>query len=123
MSQGATLGSVAPYLSSPGIVYLAGRGLALETLTVNLISSFLIGPSFTVSEPGGRLPAGLATRQLVLTRFCGGFTTFSVFSLETVPPVQRGDLGQALLMVAASVCLWLFAVWLRARAGIRLNQG
>lgn len=118
---GASLGSVARYLGSLGMVYLLGTGFAWGTLTVNVVGSFLIGLYATLTEPDGRLMAGPAMRQFVLAGFCGGFTTFSIFSLENLLLVERGAVGLAGINVVVSVALWLLAVWIGYRIAARLN--
>ena len=119
---GASLGSVARYLGSLGALHLLGPGFAWGTLAVNVLGSFLIGLYSTLTEPDGRLMASPATRQFVLAGFCGGFTTFSIFSLETLLLVERGAFALAAINVAVSVILWLLAVWLGYRIGVRMNR-
>ena len=119
---GSSLGALARYLCSLGLVAWLGPGFPLGTLAVNVAGSFLIGLYATLTEPGGRLPARPRTRQFVLTGFCGGFTTFSVFSLETVFLVESRAFDLAALNVGASIVLWLIAVWLGWRLGARLNR-
>jgi CrcB protein len=119
---GASLGSVARYLSSLGTLHLLGPGFAWGTLTVNVLGSLLIGLYSTLTEPDGRLMASPVTRQFVLAGFCGGFTTFSIFSLETLLLVERGAFALAGVNVAVSVILWLLAVWLGYRIGVRMNR-
>jgi fluoride exporter len=119
---GASLGSVARYLCSLGLLHLMGPGFAWGTLAVNVLGSFLIGLYATVTDPGGRLAATPVMRQFVLAGFCGGFTTFSIFSLETVMLAQRGAVTLATASVAVSVVLWLAAVWLGFRMGERMNR-
>jgi CrcB protein len=119
---GASLGSVARYLTSMGMVQWLGPGFPWGTLTVNVAGSFLIGLYATLTEPDGRLMAGPATRQFVLAGFCGGFTTFSVFSLENLLLAESGAYALAAISIAASVILWLLAVWIGYRIGARLNR-
>ncbi|MDP2412060.1 MAG: CrcB family protein [Pseudolabrys sp.] len=119
---GAALGSVARYLCSIGMQVMLGTGFAWGTLTVNVLGSFLIGLYATLTEPDGRLMASAATRQFVLSGFCGGFTTFSIFSLETLLLVERGAFALAAINVAASVILWLLAVWVGYRIGVHINR-
>lgn len=101
---------------------LLGPGFAWGTLTVNVLGSLLIGLYAAAIEPGGRLVVGPAMRQFVLTGFCGGFTTFSIFSLDTLLLVERGSFGLAWINVAASVVLWLLAVWIGYRIGAGMRR-
>jgi fluoride exporter len=118
---GGMLGSVARGLVSLGFLHLMGSGLAWGTLAVNVAGSFLIGLYATLTEPGGRISVSPARRQFVLAGFCGGFTTFSIFSLETFLLAQQGTVGLAALNLGASVVLWMLAVWIGYRIGLRLN--
>lgn len=119
---GAALGSVARALVSVGMHALVGPGFPWGTLAVNVLGSFLIGLYATLSEPDGRLMVSPAKRQFVLAGFCGGFTTFSIFSLETVFLAEHGAWGLAALNVGLSTILWLVAVWIGYRLGLRLNR-
>ena len=118
---GGMLGSVARSLVSLAMLSLMGPGLAWGTLTVNVLGSLLIGLYATLSEPGGRIRASAAQRQFVLAGFCGGFTTFSIFSLETVLLAAQGTPGLAALNIGVSLVLWLLAVWCGYRIGQHLN--
>jgi CrcB protein len=104
---GSGLGAAARYLCSLG----AGAGFPWGTLIVNGLGSFIIGFYATLSEPGGRLFPNPALRHFVLTGFCGGFTTFSMFSLETLRLAQSKSLFFAGANVGVSLILWLFAAW------------
>jgi len=119
---GAAIGSAARVAISLGMQGALGPGFAWGTLTVNVLGSFLIGLYATLTEPDGRLLARPATRQFVLAGFCGGLTTFSIFSLETLFFVAEQRLDLAAIYVIASVALWLVAVWLGYRLGVRLNR-
>jgi fluoride exporter len=119
---GAALGSVARYLCSLGMVHLLGAGFPWGTLTVNVLGSLLIGLYASLTEPGGRVAASPARLQFVLTGFCGGFTTFSIFSLETLLLLQQQSFGRAGFYVGLSLFLWLVAVWIGHRIGARMNR-
>lgn len=119
---GAALGSLARALVSLWLLALLGPAFPWGTLAVNVLGSFLIGLYATLSEPGGRLFASPAQRQFVLAGFCGGVTTFSIFSLEVVLLLDRGAAGLAAANVVASVLLWLLAVGAGYRLGRRLNR-
>jgi CrcB protein len=117
---GSVLGGIARYAASLWILPVAGFPLA--TLFVNIVGSFIIGFYGTLSGPDGRLFATVRQRQFVMTGFCGGFTTFSSFSLETVRLLQAGMTHTALLNISISVVTWLFSVWLGHAAASRLNR-
>ena len=119
---GSSLGASARFLCSLGLLAVLGSGFPWGTLAVNVAGSFLIGLYATLTEPGGRLLASPARRQFVLAGFCGGFTTFSIFSLETLFLFEARAFGLAAANVAGSLVLWLIAVWLGYRIGARLNR-
>lgn len=119
---GAALGSVARYLVSLAMLESLGAGFGWGTLAVNVMGSALIGFYATLTEPGGRLQVSPAMRQFVMTGFCGGFTTFSIFSLETLLLVEQREFALGAVTVAGSVALWLVAVWAGYRTGLFLNR-
>ncbi len=122
VAAGGALGSVVRYLCSLGVLALLGPAFPWGTLVVNTAGSFLIGFYATLTEPDGRLFASPATRQFVMAGFCGGFTTFSVFSLETIRLAEAGALGLAGANLLGSVALWLAAVWAGHRLARRINR-
>ncbi|WP_292158545.1 fluoride efflux transporter CrcB [Mesorhizobium sp.] len=122
VSAGTVIGSVLRALASIGTLAWLGPGFPWGTLLVNVIGSFVIGFYATLTGPGGRVFAGTHQRQFVMTGICGGFTTFSMFSLETFSFVQKGDWPMAGLNVGVSITTWLVAVWLGHIAASRLNR-
>jgi len=79
IAAGSVLGGVARYLASLAIQL--DPAFPWATLFVNVTGSFIIGFYSALSGPDGRLFAGARQRQFVMTGFCGGYTTFSTFSL------------------------------------------
>jgi CrcB protein len=107
---GGALGSVARYLVGIYAGRMLGTGFPWGTLFVNITGSFLIGAlaeSFAL-----RWDAQPSTRILLVTGICGGYTTFSAFSLEVVAMIQRGDAAMAALYVVLSVGLSIGALLL-----------
>jgi CrcB protein len=120
VSLGSVLGGVARYLVS--LLLPALSGFPLATLFVNVTGSFIIGFYGTLSGPDGRVFASTRQRQFVMTGFCGGYTTFSAFSLDTLRLLHSGMKYVALLNIAVSVVAWLVAVWLGHLLANRLNR-
>jgi fluoride exporter len=112
---GAAIGGVLRALASLGALQVMGPGFPWGTLLVNGLGSFAIGFYATLTEPGGRVVVSVRQRQFVMTGLCGGFTTFSLFSLETLRLVQLAYVSAAAMNVAASVAVWIVAVWLGHR--------
>ena len=105
---GGGLGSVCRY----GIGNLLARHSAVfpwSTLLVNLLASLLLG-LLTGLSFRGELSA--TYRVLFMAGFCGGFSTFSTFSAETMYLMQDGRFGYALLNVLGSVGMCLGAMYL-----------
>jgi fluoride exporter len=119
---GSALGAVARYVLSVAALHLAGPGLPWGTLTANVAGSLLIGFYATITGPDGRVLAAPATRQFVMAGLLGGFTTFSIFSLETVVMVAEGRAGSALAYVLISLVLWVPAAWAGHGAARYLNR-
>ncbi len=117
---GSVLGGLARYFAS--LLILPISGFPLATLLVNITGSFIIGFYSTLTGPDGRVFATAQQRQFVMTGFCGGFTTFSSFSLDTVRLLRAGMAETAFLNIGVSVVTWLFAVWLGYAVANRLNR-
>lgn len=87
----------------------------LATLLINVTGSFTIG---WLAGEGSPLAAAPTMRLALTVGFCGGFTTFSAFSIETVRLIQRGEIGRAALYAALSVLLSVGA----AALGLALSR-
>ena len=81
-----------------------------STVLINIIGSFIIGFFGTLTVTGSRWAVPESTRIFVMVGLCGGFTTFSSFSLQTFDLLRSGAWGRALLNVGLSVLLCLGAV-------------
>jgi len=92
------------------------------TLFVNATGSLLIGFYAALTGPDGRLMARLEHRQFVMTGFCGGYTTFSAFSLETFNLLHTGMKITALAYILASIVCWMVSVWLGHMLASRYNR-
>lgn len=106
---GGALGSVARYWVATWAAPVS-QAAPWGTIGINIAGSFVIGFFGALTLQGGRLPAPDSMRLFVMVGFCGGFTTFSSFSLQTLDLLRAGAWGRALLNVAASVLLCLAAV-------------
>jgi fluoride exporter len=116
---GGMLGSLARYLAS--LLIPAVAGFPWATLFVNVTGSFIIGFYSTLSGPDGRVFASTRQRQFVMTGFCGGFTTFSAFSLQTLELARQSHWLEAGGNIVLSVVLCLLAVWLGHVAAAALS--
>ena len=106
---GGALGSVARYLAGIGIGRIVGLGFPWGTLIINIAGSFLIG--LFIELFALRLNLSQPLRVLITVGFCGGFTTFSTFSLESWLLVERGQMGEAMFYIIASVGLSVMALF------------
>jgi fluoride exporter len=119
---GSALGGGARYWISGLIADQIGDAFPWGTLLVNVSGSFIIGFFATLTGTDGRILVGSTTRQFVMTGICGGYTTFSSFSLQTLNLARDGEWNQAIANIGLSVMLCLIAVWLGAVFAASLNQ-
>jgi CrcB protein len=118
---GSAIGGVLRFLCSGLIAERIGEVFPWGTLAVNVAGSFVIGFFFTLTGPDGRLLVGAPARQFVMIGLCGGFTTFSSFSLQTLNLARDGDWLRASTNIVGSVVLCLTAVWLGHTAAVAVN--
>jgi fluoride exporter len=100
---------------------LVGETFPWGTLLINVLGSFVIGFFGTLTGPDGRLFVASTGRQFVMVGICGGFTTFSSFSLQTLSLINDGEWLSASGYVAGSVALCLIAVWAGYVLALGLN--
>lgn len=113
VAAGSAIGGVARYLLT---ILAQPRDVAfpLGTLVVNVLGCLLIGVFAQFAFSTGRLSDEL--RVFLMSGFCGGFTTFSTFSFESIELFQAGAWSRAMLYVAVSITLGLGAVTAGAAA-------
>lgn len=118
---GSALGGMARYACQSLAANWFGQIFPWGTLVVNVAGSFVIGFFATLTGPDGRVLVPGNARLFVMVGVCGGFTTFSSFSLQTLSLAQDGEFVRAGLNVGASVVLCLVSVWLGHVAAMAVN--
>ncbi|HTZ81074.1 MAG TPA: fluoride efflux transporter CrcB [Stellaceae bacterium] len=118
---GGALGSIARFWISGFVATRVGEAFPWGTLVANVTGSFVIGFIATLTGPDGRWLASTAMRQFLMIGICGGYTTFSSFSLQTLTLAQDGEWLWAAGNILISVALCLLAVWLGHVAAASLN--
>lgn len=118
---GSALGGMARYGLGLVATALWGSTFPWGTLIINGLGSFVIGLFNTATLPEARFPVHADMRLFVMVGLCGGFTTFSSFSLQTLSLMQEGEWGRAAANVLLSVALCLAAVWAGHAAGALLD--
>ena len=109
---GGALGTGARFWISGFIAERAGEFFPLGTLVVNVSGSFIVGFYAGVTDPQGFFLVSPRFREFFMIGVCGGYTTFSSFSLQTLDLARDGDWLKALLNTLLSFGCCLAAVWL-----------
>ena len=112
---GSALGGAGRYWCFGLVARHFGETLPWGTLVVNVLGSFVVGFA-------DALLASTPARQLVMSGLCGGYTTFSSFSLQTLTLARDGKWVGAGANIGASVVTCLLSVWLGHIAGVALNH-
>jgi CrcB protein len=108
---GGALGSMARFWLAIAVAEKLGPQFPWGTILINIVGSFVIGFFATFTGPGGRVIASFNARAFVMVGICGGFTTFSAFSLQTLDLARDSRWLQAGGNVVLSVVACLLAVW------------
>ncbi|MFN8240408.1 MAG: fluoride efflux transporter CrcB [Bacteroidales bacterium] len=107
---GGFLGSVARYFVSRLNLAPVSVSIPVGTLLVNITGSLLIGLLMGLSERSAIMTT--EARLFLMTGLCGGFTTFSSFTMENLTMLHNGQFLPIILYTALSIVLGFVAVWL-----------
>jgi fluoride exporter len=108
---GSALGGMARYGLSGFVANRIGETFPWGTLVVNVSGALIIGLLAALVAPGSALPGDESVRQFAIIGICGGYTTFSSFSLQTLNLARDGEWGRVFGNIAASVAFCILAVW------------
>lgn len=110
IAAGSALGGVARYSLQLLLLKLYPGPFPTGTFLVNLTGCFLIGLFFSLAERAGAISQ--EAKLFLTTGFCGGYTTFSTFSVEGLSLLRSNEMFYFVLYTAGSVLLGLFMTWL-----------
>ena len=116
---GGAVGSLLRYLIGGAVQRMSAGGFPIGTMFVNISGCFLIG---ILLRQFLNMQISPELRALLIVGFCGGFTTFSTFSGETLGLIEGGEYGRATGYVVLSVGLCLIATFAGMTA-VRLIEG
>lgn len=119
---GGALGTFGRYFISV-IALPISRQMPWGTILINVAGSFIIGFVGTLTLASGRFPISENMRLFIMVGFCGGFTTFSSFSLQTLDLLRSGAITRAAMNVVVSVVLCVGAVALGHVIAAQFNAG
>lgn len=119
---GSALGGVARYWSYGFAARYLGQTFPWGTLAVNVLGCSFIGWFAAMTGPDGRWLVATPVRQFVMVGICGGFTTFSTFSLETLNLTRDGQWFRAGANIFSSVAFCLLGVWAGHAAATWWNE-
>ncbi len=119
---GGAIGTLARYVISV-LALPFSRELPWGTIIINITGSFLIGFFGTLTLASGRYPVSENFRIFVMVGFCGGYTTFSSFSLQTLDLLRAGAFGRAAVNIVGSVVVCILAVAAGHALGACFNGG
>lgn len=113
---GGATGSVLRFLCQKWISSISNLSFPLGTFLVNIAGCFLIGVLFSFAAKNENISYN--TQLLLMTGLCGGFTTFSAFTLEGMGLLKEDKTGLFLFYIGGSVIIGLLATWI----GIRIAK-
>ena len=118
IAMGGAAGSVLRYVAGGFAQRVAGIGFPIGTLVVNVTGCFLIG---VFAQHYMNTQTHQEMRAMLITGFCGGYTTFSAFSIETVGLIQGGEYQKAAVYTVTSFLLSLTATFAGITAVAKLQ--
>lgn len=119
---GSAIGGMGRYWCSGLVARRVGEVFPWGTIAVNVLGSLVIGFLATWLAADGRMLVAPDTRAFLMIGVCGGYTTFSSFSLETLNLMRDGEWSWAAANILLSVFLCLLAVWLGHVGATALNR-
>jgi CrcB protein len=120
---GSALGGMARFWVSRVVAVAVGEKFPWGTIVINISGSMIIGVLYALTLPDGRLNTPrILVIQLLMVGVCGGYTTFSSFSLQTLTLAHEGQWLWAGGNVIISVAACLIAVWMGFMLGQMLNR-
>jgi CrcB protein len=119
---GGAIGTLARYLVSL-LALPISKELPWGTILINIGGSFIIGFFGTLTLAHGRFPLSDNVRLFVMVGICGGFTTFSSFSLQTLDLLRSGAIIRAMINILVSVVLCVAAVAAGHFLAAQMNGG
>jgi CrcB protein len=118
---GSALGGVARYACQGWAARFISDTFPWGTLLVNIAGCSFIGFFATFTGSDGRVIVGPPMRQFVMVGICGGYTTFSSFSLDALILARDGEWTKAAGYVFGSLLFCLLGVWLGHAAAVAVN--
>jgi fluoride exporter len=103
---GSAIGGISRYLAGRGITAIFNYPFPLGTFLINVAGSLAIGYFIGISSKG---IISQSSHLFLVTGLCGGFTTFSAFSMENMNMLRNGQYGLAITYMAGSVVIGLLA--------------
>lgn len=119
---GSAIGGMGRYWCNGLVTARLGPEFPWGTILVNVAGSLIIGVAAALSASIDRSWLGPDARAFIMVGFCGGYTTFSAFSLQTLDLLNNGEWIRAGGNILLSVVLCLIAVWIGYLAGNGINQ-
>jgi len=119
---GSALGGMGRYWCSDVATRIFGEAFPWGTVIVNVSGSLLIGFLAALTTADGRLLLPEDSRAFLMIGVCGGYTTFSTFSLQTLSLIRNGEWLWASANVVLSVTLCLLAVWLGYVSAVAVSR-
>jgi fluoride exporter len=118
---GSALGGMGRYACSRAVALRFGETFPWGTLAVNVVGSMVIGLIAALAAPESRVMISSNARQFIMVGLCGGFTTFSSFSLQTLELIRNRDFAEASGNILLSVAACMAAVAIGYIAGSALG--
>jgi CrcB protein len=115
---GSAVGGASRFALSTFVQQRTSSAFPFGTLIVNITGSLILG--FVLRYALASPSVSAEMRALLTTGFCGGYTTFSTFSYESIALIEDGDYRRAAIYIVLSVVVSLIATFLGIAAAGQL---